>query len=202
MNTTSSELEAARSSAPHAWIETYTGRKFWPLAPSPDDIDIFDIAQALSMTCRYKGHTNEFYSVAEHSVLLAEKLPPHLRLRGLLHDAHEAYSPFGDVPRPLKSARPEIAAMVKEAEGNLDAAIAARFGLSLPIADWLVKEYDTRILHDERRQLMSRTGFEWALPDMRPLGVVCRRWAPFTAREFFLMAFDEAVKSARMTEAG
>ena len=81
MNTTSSELEAARSSAPHAWIETYTGRKFWPLAPSPDDIDIFDIAQALSMTCRYKGHTNEFYSVAEHSVLLAEKLPPHLRLR-------------------------------------------------------------------------------------------------------------------------
>lgn len=34
------------------WMQTYTGRQFWPLDPHPDEIDIRDIAHALSMMCR------------------------------------------------------------------------------------------------------------------------------------------------------
>ncbi len=46
------------------WIQTYTGKQFWPLDPRPEDIDIEDIAHALALTCRFNGHCDYFYSVA------------------------------------------------------------------------------------------------------------------------------------------
>jgi hypothetical protein len=58
-----------------AWIQTYTGKKFYPLTATIDDIDIEDIAHSLSMQCRFNGHCYVFYSVAEHSVLIAENIP-------------------------------------------------------------------------------------------------------------------------------
>lgn len=36
---------------------TYTGRAFWPLDARPEEIDPCDIAHALSLLCRYGGHT-------------------------------------------------------------------------------------------------------------------------------------------------
>ena len=82
------------------WIMTYTGRHFTPFDPKIQDIDIRDIAHALSNICRFGGHCSEFYSVAEHSILVSILCPPELKLAGLLHDAAEAY--LGDVPTPLK----------------------------------------------------------------------------------------------------
>lgn len=43
------------------WMQTFTGRVFYPLDPRPEDIDPLDIAHALSMLCRYGGHTSVFY---------------------------------------------------------------------------------------------------------------------------------------------
>lgn len=37
------------------WIQTYTGRQFWPMNPRQEDVCIEDIAHALSMLCRYNG---------------------------------------------------------------------------------------------------------------------------------------------------
>lgn len=54
------------------WMQTYTGRRFYPLDPRPDEIDPEDIAHALSLLCRYGGHVDRFYSVAEHCVLMSE----------------------------------------------------------------------------------------------------------------------------------
>ena len=51
-----------------SWAQTFTGRQFFPLDPDPQDIDIVDIAHSLAMQCRYNGHTDRFYSVAEHCV--------------------------------------------------------------------------------------------------------------------------------------
>lgn len=65
-----------------------------------EEIDINDIAHHLSMICRWGGGTPGFYSVAEHSVRVAAKLPDKLKLWGLLHDAAEAY--LGDHVRPMK----------------------------------------------------------------------------------------------------
>jgi len=53
------------------WIQVHSGRQFWPLDPRAEEIDIGDIAHALSLVCRFTGHVKEFYSVAQHSVLVA-----------------------------------------------------------------------------------------------------------------------------------
>ena len=55
------------------WMQTYSGFQFWPLDPRPEEIHVIDIAHSLANQCRYAGHCREFYSVAQHSVLL--KLP-------------------------------------------------------------------------------------------------------------------------------
>lgn len=88
------------------WIQTFTGRKFWPLEPRAEDVCIEDIAHALSMKCRFTGHCREFYSVAQHSVLVSEVVAAmggdaDLQLCGLMHDSAEAYLP--DVASPIKS---------------------------------------------------------------------------------------------------
>jgi len=68
------------------------------------DVEIEDIAHALSMLCRYNGHVDQFYSVAQHSVLVAEQFEHYNGQEGalaaLLHDAAEAY--VGDMISPIK----------------------------------------------------------------------------------------------------
>ena len=83
------------------WIMTYTRKKFYPLAPKQEDIEIEDIAHSLSMLCRFNGHCPKFYSVAEHSILVSSLLPKKYKLWGLIHDAGEAY--LSDIPRPIKN---------------------------------------------------------------------------------------------------
>ena len=105
------------------WIQTFqtfTGRLVDVVNPTPEMVDIEDIAHALSMTCRFSGHCRDFYSVAEHSVLV-EQMGTWLMERDLrddsqhsrrdevqhslcllLHDAAEAY--VGDVITPVKRA--------------------------------------------------------------------------------------------------
>jgi len=94
----------------NAYTITRTGKKFFMFDPERQEFCIEDIAHALANTCRYNGHTNEFYSVAQHSYAVASILKhkgfgPKIQLAGLLHDAAEAY--FGDMISPLKAFFPE-----------------------------------------------------------------------------------------------
>src|SRR5690349_636686 len=107
-----------------SWMQTFTGRQFYPLDPRLDEIDPLDIAHALSMICRYGGHTKHFYSVAEHCLLMSHAVAPEYALWALLHDATEAY--VGDMVRPLKHHMPDY----RQIEDNLMEVIAERFGLS------------------------------------------------------------------------
>lgn len=172
-----------------SWIQTFSGRRFFPLDPAPWDVDIVDIAHALSMKCRYGGHTKFFFSVAQHSVLVAEQAEPQDKLAALLHDAHEAYSPFGDVPRPVKNADPVLAAAIAAVENRLDMAVAMRFGLPYPFTNSRIKALDNRILMDERASCMASTTHEWGL-DFEPLHLEIEPWSWRTARERFLEAFN------------
>lgn len=71
--------------------------------PNVRDINILDIAGALSRICRFAGHVPSFYSVAQHCVIVSNALPHDLALAGLLHDASEAY--LNDITRALKYSR-------------------------------------------------------------------------------------------------
>lgn len=180
-----------------AWIQTYSGRRFFPLDPRVEDIDIVDIAHALAMKCRFGGHAKQFYSVAQHSVLLADHCPAEMALLALMHDAHEAYSPTGDVPRPIKETR-EFS-FVDGMESLIDRAIAAKFDIPYPIKNKAIAALDTRILLDERDQVMVLSDHDWGLPaDLQPLGVTIEEWGPYMAREKFLNAFDRYSKMYRM----
>ena len=53
------------------FIQTYSGIEFYPLDPRIEEVKLLDIAHALSNICRFTGHCNEFYSVAQHSVLVS-----------------------------------------------------------------------------------------------------------------------------------
>lgn len=81
-------------------IETSSGLLVDLLDPKPEQIEIEDIAHALAHICRFGGHVNSFYSVAQHSLMCALHAPRRLQLHALLHDASEAY--LGDIPTPLK----------------------------------------------------------------------------------------------------
>jgi len=168
------------------WLQTFTGRCFWPLDPRADEIAIEDIAHSLSMRCRYGGHSKRFYSVAEHCVLVSHYVPADMALWGLLHDAAEAFS--ADVPRPLKRSLPDW----KPMEARIMFAVCERFGLSV-IEPGGVKYVDYAITSDERIVLMSDCERDWGcLPPA--LGVSIRCLAPDQAEAEFLARFTELTK--------
>ena len=171
------------------WIQTFTGRQFWPLDPRPDDVCIEDIAHALSNLCRYGGHSMRFYSVAEHSVLLSRVVPPEHALAALLHDASEAY--VADVPRPLKAFLPGYKAI----EARVQESILAAFSLS-PGSFHAIKDADTRILSDERTQIMGPPPAPW-LTAQTPFGLTLPCWSPEVARSQFLHRFDKLQADAQ-----
>lgn len=169
------------------WMQTFTGRQFWPLDPRTSDLDIVDIAHALGMACRYAGHGLQFYSVAEHSVLITRWLRDQghdrdVQLKGLMHDAPEAY--LVDVPRPIKP----YLTQYRGIEVTLWCVIAGWLGMSAFMPE-AIKEADSRILVDERAQNMAPCPVEWNIPS-QGLGVTLEFWSPSRAKAEFLMEFE------------
>ena len=86
-------------------ILTYTGKHFNVLDPREKDVDLYDVAHALSQQCRFTGHTKFPFTVAQHCLLTSylrgfEGAPYAVRLAGLLHDAGETY--LCDIASPIK----------------------------------------------------------------------------------------------------
>jgi 5'-deoxynucleotidase YfbR-like HD superfamily hydrolase len=138
------------------WMQTVSGRAFPVLNPSPSDIDIEDIGHALANLCRFAGHVRKFYSVAQHSVIVSETVPPAYALEGLLHDAPEAYCV--DLPRPLKHSG--LLDNYRDIEDGIWGAVAIHFGIPyMPHPS--IKEADVRCLLTEQRDLMCRQAKPW-----------------------------------------
>ncbi|WP_367354166.1 hypothetical protein [Agrobacterium pusense] len=167
------------------FMQVFSGRKYWPMDPRPHEVHIEDVAHSLAMQARYAGHCIKFYSVAEHSVLIARHLAakhaPEVALAGLLHDAPEAYCV--DIPRPLKPYLTNYRAI----EQDNWLAIAARFGLSKELPRE-VHDADNRIIADE---LVNLREMPWhARYAGKELGVKLRYWSPEEAELEFLATFD------------
>lgn len=164
-------------------ICTASGQYVDVLRPEQHRFDIEDIAHALSHICRFCGHVREFYSVAQHSVLVSGMLGPSAALAGLLHDASEAY--LGDVTLPLKGALPEYLKI----EQRMQAAIMRQFG-ALPGCEAEVKYADLALLATERRDLVRDQNIVWpALTGVEPLKVRIVPLAAAEARRLFLDVF-------------
>lgn len=165
------------------WMQTFTGRQFWPIDPHADDVCIEDIAHALSMLCRFTGHCRVFYSVAEHSVFVSRLVPKELAMWGLLHDASEAY--IADVGRPAK----RFLNGYEGIEDRIMRVVCGAFNLdgAMPVE---VKRADNAMLAAEARQLMWPHVADWNLSG-EPAEIEVEGLEPRYAEHLFLERFHE-----------
>lgn len=172
------------------WIETYTGKHIYPYDPKAEDVDIRDIAHSLSLICRYSGHCKEFYSVAQHSVLVMHNVSKENKLAALLHDASEAY--LGDLARPIKFGMPYY----KKIEGELLSVIYEKFGVNNKHCDKVeIKKADDVVLMTEARDLMFNT-HGWDKPQKPLTNMIVKPWTPKKAERMFLHYFYKLTKNS------
>ena len=161
-------------------ILTSLGLYFNLQEPDPADVDIDDIAYALSNICRFTGHVHTYYSVAEHCYRASLIVPSLYALQALLHDAAEAY--IGDVSSPLKRLLPDYRAI----EERVEAAVLTHFKLPLKPHP-CVKQADLVMLATEQRDLLPHHDDDWAvLKGIDPLPDFISPLPPHQARMRFL----------------
>lgn len=171
-------------------------------APTPESVQIADIAHGLSRQCRYLGHVDSHYSVAQHCVHIAEvlfyrKMPLELCLLGLLHDAPEAY--FGDMPSPLKRTMPPaVRDWFDELERPCREIICSKWLPSYSEKDLLrheeIHRLDVAIQAEEAKYYLANRHFEW--PVASPQGTFPERtlprkpWSAKKAKRQYLKWFE------------
>lgn len=134
----------------------------------PSHVNLSDIAHNLSHQCRFNGGTREHYSVAQHSIFVAERVwyathealtledAVHATRRALVHDASEAY--LGDVVRPLKYTDPFVEYRIIEA--RTQALIEIALGVwpaeeYRDMTDAVIRSADDGVLALECQQLFT-----------------------------------------------
>jgi hypothetical protein len=166
------------------WMQTYTGRVFYPLDPRPEDVDIIDVAHSLSLQCRFAGHCRFHYSVAQHCLLVARLVPPEQALAALLHDAAEAY--LVDLPRPIKRS-PGVGPAYLEAEARVERVVRERFGLPAELTPEIHRA-DAMALMTEKRDVMGPSPRPW-VEDLEPDPIVIVSTPPHVVENMFFDAF-------------
>lgn len=156
---------------------------------TPSDIDKNVIAHSISNQCRWNGHTNRFYSVAEHCVLMARHVRPEARIHMLLHDTPEAFT--GDIATPFKDKCPELYAL----EGRILSVIYEALKIPKPSSMMFkyVRVIDDKILKSELI-CMFPSNQEWCgLDDVEPLGVEFGYWMPEFAAAMYAIELNAAL---------
>ena len=197
---------------PRAWQRMLSGRRLNLLDPSPDDIEIEDIAHGLARVARWNGQTRgaHSFSVAQHcmaverlTALTEPDWPARWRLAALLHDAPEYV--VGDLISPFKAA---LGLDYKAFENRLLAAVHVRFGLpaelppaitkAIKAADRLSAHYEARLLAGfsdaEAAEYFGAPGDAgqlriWSAEMFAP-------WPPEAAQQRFIARFRELAAGA------
>jgi 5'-deoxynucleotidase YfbR-like HD superfamily hydrolase len=180
----------------HVFCETHSGifaDLYGKRMLQPEQVDVGDIAHSLSHQCRYNGHCREFYSVAQHSVLVSRLLersnhPARIVMLGLLHDAAEAY--LGDITRPVKLILDAIAPSAwRDVEDQTQRIIESALidGHAATSAEHaIIKRADNSMLMTEARRLMPSRGRGWAIEESEQELLFHDCWDFDTARRRFL----------------
>lgn len=170
-----------------SFIQTYTGSK-WYLEPSKNTEYLLpDIANSLAKLARFNGHSRAFWSVAQHSIILAEQIYKKIgnkryALAGLLHDGAE--SVIGDVPTPFRAMFEEA----KNIEDIIELQIFKDYGVAEFYKDRTIKQYDLRMLRTEIQQLMEHDMCDQSLI---PFDIKLLPQSPSAALSTFYRAFYE-----------
>lgn len=177
MNLFCSNLAVVSHTGPTIMLAS--GHRFDLLDPASSEFDIADIAHGLAHVCRYAGQCRQFYSVAEHSLIVSQCVEE-FAFEALMHDAAEAF--IGDITRPLKQLLPDY----KVIEANIEREIAKRFGLRAD-AKAAIKEADLRVLAAEQMQIMAPGCADWAKDaGIEPADITVRGLLPERAQAEFL----------------
>ena len=175
-------------------IRTFTGLYIDVFNPTPDMICIEDIAHGLSNVCRFAGQIPEFYSVAQHSVVVHNYVNKEHRLQALLHDASEAY--LGDMPSPIKRKFSEY----KKVEENLMKVIAEKFGFDHELHP-SVKEADKKVLEQEWEYFVKGSKEDpiwiWEIPEQHFISTFNQIKRDSIANKNIKMSFKDAPIGAR-----
>lgn len=165
-----------------------SGKLFDLYNPTPDMIDIEDIANALGKQVRWNGQISEFYSIAQHSCLVSWLAPPHLSFAAFMHDAAEAYT--GDIIRPIKKM---LAQIFYDIEHRIELAVCDKFGIAPELIDAIAKyddqalnlEYDALFKHDQQSisQISHLSGIRLKSKPAFDM------WDPETAKYCFLETY-------------
>lgn len=179
------------------WIQTRNKIRFFPTRPRMQDVLIEDIAHHLSNLCRWTGACDEFYSIAQHCVLVSQLCLPENALWGLLHDAPEAY--INDINRPLK----HMSGMkyYRAAELRIMKVIAKKYALPCPSLfehqmPFDVKLADNRILQTEARDICAPLIDDWKIAEPYP-DLIVKPVHPRIARQLFMDRFNELTQPTK-----
>jgi 5'-deoxynucleotidase YfbR-like HD superfamily hydrolase len=184
------------------WYNTNGGRKFYVLDPRVEDVDISDIAHALSWKYRFGGHLDRPFSVAQHSLAVARIVKPEYAFEALLHDASEAYLP--DVLSPIKKAILNF----KEIEDRVESSIHQRFRLPFPLTDeakfcikkvdWVSVLIEHELFFDNQQNKWEQVPFEKYQINMddydRTLWLTIQTMQPWMVKNAFLRTFKDLAK--------
>lgn len=179
------------------WIHTYLGNRYQ--YGKINKVYIEDIAHHLSNICRFTGATEEFYSVAQHSVEVSYFLKNQsvmTQLHGLLHDAHEAYT--GDINAPLQEYWKDsgVYGVIAQAQDFADDDIYNSLGLPFPNTHEYakVKQADRIMFATEASQLLRGGRPAWLDKyPAKPLSLTLVPLPPSTAKALFLRRYRELI---------
>lgn len=168
-----------------------SGARLDLLAPQIERIRISDISEGLAKINRWVGATFGTYSVAQHSLIVAEDMyredGSFAAVYGMVHDAHEALT--GDIPTPAELALdvilPGASQAIEQLKLDVDRMIYARLDLDWPMpapihSGFLISH--ARVKATEARDLMLgcddivRAGVENHCPPLKKRIVPFRNW--------------------------
>lgn len=181
--------------ATSVWLQTHLGRQMRIPEWNHDAITLRETATVLSRICRWGGRTSVFYSVAEHSIRVAECVrdlggTPLEQFIAINHEGDEALLGF-DPPAPMLKLLPDLRELKRLAHESY----MKRYGLPFELPA-IVKRADAILLATERRDLMppGPEGVEWKCAE-EPLTERIKPWAwgcDFTAFSYFWQRLAKA----------
>lgn len=163
-------------------------------APDPATITLAAIARGLARINRWLGATELPVNVAQHSLMVGDRLPPPARIYGYLHDAHEYL--WSDVMTPTAVAIerdfPGFCAWLDSRKSETDVAIRRALGVPIPSMEVraAVHDADLRMAATEWACLMPAVNGPNPIPAEPYRTIRIKPWAWPDAEARFLEAVE------------